>query len=213
MMLRASTVFLVLLTGTALGACQGGVSEKPPVHWNQNMDQQHRFEAQEENPYFEDGRAMRPRIEGTVAWGHLDADDHIYRGTVDGAFARALPAEAPEGQPLALDRALLERGQERYQIFCTPCHDGTGSGNGIVVERGMMKPPSLHDERAMAMPIGQLYDVVTNGIRNMPGYGKQVQLRDRWAITAYVRALQLSRNAGLDDVPADRAGSERWEIR
>lgn len=193
--------------------CRGGKSSEPPVHLNQNMDHQNRYEAQEASELFADGRAMRPPVEGVVARGFLKADDHLHRGRTAAGFALTLPTADDQGEAIRLDHKYLARGQERFQIFCVPCHDNTGAGNGIVVERGMMKPPSFHDERVLAMPIGQLYDVVTNGARNMSGYQGQIGLRDRWAIAAYVRALQLSRNAGLEDVPADKAGSERWQIR
>jgi len=205
------TRFASLLGCLVLVACQGDVSHEPPVHLNQNMDQQNRFEGQEATDLFDDGRAMRPHVPGTIAVGTLKNDPHMDWGKgPQGGFATELPPEAPAGTTLSLDRKLLDRGRERYDIFCTPCHDGQGTGKGLVVERGMMAPPSFHDERVLAMPIGQLYDVITNGARNMQPYRKQIQLRDRWAIAAYVRALQISRRAGLSDVPDDRAGSERW---
>lgn len=197
----------------ALPACQGDTSPLPPVHPNWNMDQQARFDPQEPSDFFPDGRAMRPQVEGTVAVGHLQEDDHLYRGVVEGEFAMDLPAADADGLPFTLDRPFLERGQERYNIYCVPCHDDTGSGKGIIVERGMMPPPSFYEDRILAMPIGQLYDIVTHGARNMSAYRNQVALRDRWAIASYVRALQLSRNVGIDQIPADKAGAERWETR
>ena len=205
----------VLLTmfGGALMGCQGDISELPPVHLNWNMDDQNRYDPQEPNPFFEDGRAMRPMVEGTVAVGHLKADAHLYAGKIDGKPAGTIPAHGPEGKPMTLDRGFLERGQERWMIYCAPCHDAGGTGNGIAVERGMMQPPSLLDERIMAMEIGSFFDIATNGVRNMAGYGKALSVRDRWAVAAYVRTLQLSGRASLDAVPADKAGSERWEIR
>lgn len=203
--------FALLATSLLLAACQGDFSSEPPVHLNQNMDQQNRFEGQEESSLFEDGRAMRSHVAGTVAVGTLRADPRMHAGKdAQGAFVKALPPEAPEGEKLTLNKELLERGRQRYDIFCGPCHDAQGAGKGIVVERGMMQPPSFHDERVLAMPIGQIYDVITNGARNMQPYRAQVRLRDRWAIAAYVRALQMSRRAPLSDVPADRAGSQRW---
>ena len=205
---------LALAVASGLVACQGDISHEPPVHLNQNMDQQNRFEGQEESGLFEDGRAMRPHVAGTVAVGSLHDDPHMDWGKdASGAFATTLPGEAPAGRKLDLSRALLDRGRERYDIFCVPCHDSQGKGQGLVVERGMMQPPSFHEERVLAMPIGQIYDVITHGARNMQGYGKQVQLRDRWAIASYVRALQLSQRAALEDVPADRAGALRWGTR
>lgn len=207
---RLTLLAFVLVGAVALAGCRGSASPLPPVHPNQNMDQQNRVDPQEHNPLLPGGTAMQRRVEGTVAWGHLEADDHLYRGRVDGAFANTLPAADGDGAPLTVERSLLERGRDRYAIFCTPCHDATGAGNGIVVQRGMMKPPSFHEERVLAMPLGQLYDVVTNGARNMPPYKAQIGLRDRWAIAAYVRALQISRNAGLELVPPDEAAARRW---
>jgi len=209
-----NTRFALFAAGFLLVACQGDFSSEPPVHLNQNMDQQNRFEGQEETSLFEDGRAMRNHVHGTVAVGSLRDDPRMHAGKDHrGAFMKTLPPEAPKGQKLTLNKELLERGRERYDIYCGPCHDAQGTGNGIVVERGMMQPPSFHDERVLAMPIGQLYDVITNGARNMQPYRSQVALRDRWAIAAYVRALQVSRRAPLSDVPEDRAGSERWGSR
>tara|TARA_B100000530_G_scaffold263422_1_gene176325 strand:- start:94 stop:735 length:642 start_codon:yes stop_codon:yes gene_type:complete len=213
-MTAPTTRFALFTAGLLLAACQGDLSSEPPVHLNQNMDQQNRHEAQEETSVFENGRAMRNHLEGTVPVGSLREDPRIYAGkTAQGDFLKTLPAEAPKGEKLELTKELLERGRERYDVFCTPCHDAQGGGKGVVVDRGMMQPPSFHDERVLAMPIGQLYDVVTNGARNMQPYRTQVNVRDRWAIAAYVRALQMSRRAPLSDVPADRAGSERWGTR
>jgi mono/diheme cytochrome c family protein len=206
---------IIVLAGVAALAgagCRGQVSKKPPIHFNQNMDQQRRFDAQEPNPFFADGRAMRPRVAGTVPYGSLKADDHLYRGKAGGAFATTLPQRDEQGRPLLLDMALLERGRERYTIYCQPCHDAAGTGNGVVVERGMMQPPSFHDERIRALPVGQLVDIIGNGVRNMPSYAAQVRLRDRWAIAVYVRALQVSHHATLAEVPADVAAANRWEV-
>jgi mono/diheme cytochrome c family protein len=199
-------VMALALAWVALG-CRGAISTEPPFHPNTNMDQQSRFDPQEPNAFFEDNRSARMHVEGTVARGSLHADDHLHRGRVDGAFSSALP------QDFTLDTAFLERGQDRYAIYCTPCHGGTGIGDGIVVQRGMMKPPSFHEERILSLPVGALYDIVTHGIRNMPPYRQQLSLRDRWAVASYVRALQISRSARLEQIPADKAASQRWEIR
>jgi len=209
--------------------CRGGVSADPPFHLIQNMDQQKRFEAQEKNPFFEDQRAMRLPAEGTVARRELREDDHLHRGKVNGAFAENMPNDEsgeammiakPSGaDDVAQNTRLLVRGKERYGIFCTPCHDAAGTGQGIVSLRATQdnekapRPPSFHDERMLAMPIGQLYDVIANGARNMPSYAAQIPVRDRWAIAAYVRALQLSGRADLDQIPTERATEKRWEIR
>ncbi len=205
-------LILTTLFAGLLG-CQGSISDKPPVHLQQNMDFQNRFEAQEETDLFEDRRAMRGRVEGTVAWGHLKADDHLYRGRVDGAPATDLPKADENGEALGLTEELLQRGRDRYAIFCTPCHDGAGTGDGLVVQRGFKKPPSLHEDRLKAKAVGDLYDVVANGFGDMPGYKGSLSVRDRWAVAAYVRALQVSRSASLNQVPPDKAAEKRWEVQ
>lgn len=186
---------LALLAGAG---CRGMVSEQPPIHLQQNMDQQRRLDPQENSAHWEDGRAMRLPPEGTVARGHLGDDAHLDAGRVDGDWAVEMPPQVP------LSRALLERGRERYDIFCAPCHDAAGTGRGAVSARGFQAPPSLHDVRVRAMPVGQYVDIIANGVRNMPPYRAQVPVRDRWAIAAYIRALQISRGTSLADVPPDQ---------
>jgi mono/diheme cytochrome c family protein len=197
------TTASLLLLGLLAGGCHGDLSRDPPVHLNPNMDNVERFDPQEPNPYFKDGRAMRPQVPGTVAVGELKHSDHMQRGTLGGQPARVLPVK--------LDRELLERGQARYDIYCAPCHDRTGTSNGIVVQRGLVPPPSLHDPRIRAMPVGEIYKVISEGVRNMPSYAAQIPVHDRWAITAYVRALQVARNAKLSDVPRDIAESKGFK--
>ena len=215
MMFNSRTIcFFVLLVVFSISGCRGGTSPKPPVHPNLNMDQQNRIDPQEPNDFFSDKRGMRSFVEGTVPQGSLNADDHLYRGkSSDGTFAATLPEKDGDGNALVLDVAFLQRGAERYGVYCVPCHDGAGTGDGIVVQRGMLKPPSFHDERVRGLPVGALYDIVTNGIRNMSPYRSQLALRDRWAVASYVRALQLSRSGTLENVPAEKAASQRWEIR
>jgi len=177
------------------------------------MDQQDRMDPQEPSDFFSDGRAMRPQVEGTIAIGYLKEDDHIYRGKNADGFVSSLPPEDDKGKKIELNREFIQRGQQRFGIYCAPCHDNAGTGQGIVVERGMQQPPSFMDERILAMPIGHYYDVITNGVRNMAPYRHQVKLRDRWAIAAYVRALQLSRTASLDEIPKAGADKGKWEIQ
>jgi mono/diheme cytochrome c family protein len=140
--------------------------------------------------FFADGRSERPILENTVARGSL-AEDALYVGKDSNTF------------PLPLTRELMERGQERYGIFCSPCHGLQGDGNGMVVTRGMKRPPSYHESRLRQVPNGYIFDVITNGFGAMLNYSAQIPVRDRWAIVAYVRALQLSRNAKMADLPAD----------
>ena len=140
--------------------------------------------------FFEDGRSGRPLVDNTVARGSI-ADDALFVPKDSNAF------------PLPVNRELLERGQDRYKIFCTPCHGLQGDGNGMVAMRGMKHPPSFHQDRLRQAPNGYFFDNITNGFGAMYGYSAQIPPRDRWAIIAYVRALQLSRNARVPDLPAE----------
>jgi len=142
------------------------------------------------SPFFDDGRSERPLIENTVARGSI-ADEDLFVPKESNAF------------PLPLTPELLNRGHERYRIFCSPCHGIQGDGNGMVSMRGMKHPPSYHDPRLRQVSNGYLYDVITNGFGGMLSYSAQVPPADRWAIIAYVRALQLSRNAPVSELPPD----------
>ena len=161
----------------------------------QDMHDQPRFEPLEANAFFSDGRASRPLIQGTVARGHLRLDKHFYTGKIDGELVAAFPF------PITED--VLKRGRQRYDIFCAPCHDKTGSGNGMIVQRGFRPPPSFHIERLRGVPVGHLFDVMTRGLGAMYDYADRVSARDRWAIAAYIRVLQRSQNAAIEDVPED----------
>lgn len=160
------------------------------------MKDQHHHEPLEGNAFFADGRASRPLVEGTVARGSLRTDEHLYKGTVNGA-----PAES---FPFPVTREVLSRGRERYEIFCGVCHGLAGNGDGMIVRRGFRAAPSHHIERLRNAPPGYFYGVITNGFGQMQDYAAQIPVEDRWAIVAYVRALQLSQNARLEDVPADK---------
>lgn len=167
----------------------------------QDMHDQPKYKPYRLSEFFDDRRDMRPRLAGTVARGHLDADPLMYTGKVGDQFAPELP--------MPLSAALLDRGQDRYDIYCTPCHDRTGGGEGMIVQRGYRRPTSFHDPRLRGMPVGYFFDVATNGFGVMPSYAAQIPTEDRWAIAAYVRALQLSQAATINDVPAaDRAKLE-----
>jgi hypothetical protein len=158
------------------------------------MHDQPRYEAYEETDFFADGRSSREPVAGTVARGQLKEDAFLETGREGEAFV--------ESFPFPVTHAFVKRGQERYEIFCTPCHGRAGRGNGMVVLRGYRRPPSLHIDRLRSERPGYLFDVVTRGFGAMPDYSAQIPVRDRWAIVAYVRALQLSQNAALGDVPA-----------
>ncbi len=162
----------------------------------QEMYNQPRYKPLGKSDFFADGRNARPPVEGTVARGMLRADTRLYAGkegnTLVGVF------------PLPVTRALLDRGRQRYEIFCAPCHDRTGGGNGMVVQRGYRPPPSFHIDRLRQRPVGHFFDVITNGVGAMPDYASQIPPEDRWAIVAYVRALQLSQGAPLSLVPPEK---------
>lgn len=161
----------------------------------QDMQDQPRYQPFERSDFFDDRRASRPIVPGTVARGQLHANAIFETGKSDAGFV----SEVPE----TVDRALLERGRERFDIFCSPCHDRTGSGRGMIVQRGYKQPTSFHADRMREMPAGYLFHVITSGFGVMPSYANQVPPADRWAIVAYVRALQRSQHATLADVPRD----------
>jgi mono/diheme cytochrome c family protein len=182
--LRVSALSLAVLF---LGACR------------QDMHDQPKYIPLRPSDFFADGRSERPLIEGTVARGHLD-DDAAY---FEGKGADGKPAA---DFPFPITKEVIERGQSRFNIYCAPCHDRLGNGDGMIVRRGFRKPPSYHIDRLRTVPNGYIYDVISNGFGAMPDYAAQVAPRDRWAIVAYIRALQLSQNASLNDVPAEARG-------
>jgi mono/diheme cytochrome c family protein len=163
----------------------------------QDMHDQPKYKALAPSSFFSDGRSARPLVPGTVARGELREDTDLYQGKVNGKLVDAFP--------FPVTKQILERGQERYNIYCVPCHGLVGDGQGMVVRRGFRAPPSYHSERLRQAPAGYFYDVITNGFGAMQDYSVQVPVRDRWAIVAYIRALQLSQHASLNDVAeADR---------
>jgi mono/diheme cytochrome c family protein len=172
------------LCGAACAVLLAGCSLK------QDMALQPKNRPLSPSDFFSDGRSERPLVENTVARGSF-ADEALFAGKDSNAF------------PLPVTQELLERGEGRYKIFCTPCHGLQGDGNGMVVMRGMKHPPTFHQDRLRQSPNGYFYDVITNGFGAMYGYSAQINPRDRWAIVAYVRALQLSRNAKIAELPAD----------
>ncbi|MEM7402656.1 MAG: cytochrome c [Myxococcota bacterium] len=166
--------------------CRGWPSSKPPVHPNLNMDSQPKYKPYGSNHWFADGRNMRHPPAGTVARGQLHEDEHFYKGMVNGKPADTFPAK------LLIDEPFLRRGQERYDISCAICHDHAGGGKGMVGRRLTIPPPTFHSDYMRSLPLGHLFDVISNGIRTMPAYSYQISAADRWAIAAYVQALQLS---------------------
>jgi len=177
---------LLLCVLVSLMGCRGYNSEKEPIHLNPNLDFQAKYKAQT--------YSQQP-VEGTVPWGNEQSFFKENRSAVLGSDT------VPNNNPLTVNPTLMKRGQERFDIYCAVCHDKTGSGQSIVVKRGFVPPPDLVEDRIQAYSDGELYDIISNGIRNMPAYAKQIPENDRWAIVGYVRALQKARSATLDDVP------------
>jgi mono/diheme cytochrome c family protein len=189
-------VFLLTLCLTAAGCYRKKPSDKPPIHLNPNMDNQEKYKAQSESGFFPDSSDMRMPVEGTVARGYLREDTEYYKGkNARGEFITKAPVE--------IDMKIMDRGRERYNIYCSPCHSRVGDGRGIIADKGLPPLPSFHIDRIREMPDGQIYDVITTGLRNMPSYAHQVMPADRWAIVVYLRALQRSQNSSLGDIPED----------
>jgi mono/diheme cytochrome c family protein len=183
-------------------------SDRPRVHIVPDMDNQEKFKAQRKNEFFADGRAMRLDVAGTVAQGELRDDDHYYRGKVGAAFAKTFPSQ------LEISLETMARGKEQFGIYCTPCHGQDGAGQGMVHQRarallqGTWVPPTdLHQENLLYKPVGELFDNISRGIRNMPPYARQIDVDDRWAIILYMRALQRSAAAKIQDVPESERGA------
>jgi hypothetical protein len=176
--------FLALLACLTLAACR------------QDMHDQPKYIPLRASAFFADGRSQRPPVANTVARGFLREDTHLYEGKINGQLTDTFP------MPVTAD--VMLRGQERYNVFCSPCHGRTGKGDGMVVRRGFRAPPSFHDERLRTAPVGYFFDVMTHGFGAMQDYAAQVPVADRWAIGAYIRALQLSQHATVNDVPVGR---------
>jgi len=164
------------------------------VACRQDMHDQPKYIPYRPSTFFADQRSERPPIDGTIALGHLHDDALLETGKVDGADAPVFP--------FPIDDQVMARGHERFNIYCSPCHGQTGDGNGMVVQRGYRHPPSLHLDRLVQAPPGHIFDVITNGFGAMPDYAAQVRVNDRWAIAAYIKALQLSQHAAVADLPA-----------
>jgi len=165
----------------------------------QDMHDQPRYKPLAESQFFSDHRAARPQVEGTVARGHLRIDEARYTGKIDGNDIDQFP--------IPITKADIERGQTRFNIYCTPCHGRVGDGNGMVVLRGYRQAASYYTDKLIKAPVGHYYDVITNGFGAMPSYASRILPDDRWRVIAYIRALQLSESATLADVPADQQRS------
>ena len=216
--MAAAILFVLSLIPVAMVAkARASTSTKPRLSFISDMDHQPKFKAQTTSNLFADGRSMRPQVAGTIARGDLREDDRYYRGLA------SVPEEVPpagESQvakpdwvtefPLPVDEKLIRRGQQRYQIFCATCHGQGGDGDGLVTLRALeleqgtwVKPTSLHAEPIRNQPVGQLFNSISNGVRKMPAYASQIPVDDRWAIVAYMRAMQRTRIGTAADVPED----------
>jgi hypothetical protein len=163
-----------------------------------DMQDQPKYKPLGENHFFADGRDSRPVPPNTIARDELDGDDPVHTGSSNSGFVTTIP--------VSVDLDLLHRGEDRFNIYCSPCHGRTGDGDGMIHRRGFWIPPNLHTDRLRSVPPGYLYQVIANGYGAMPEYRDQIAVRDRWAIVAYIRALQLARHATVNDVPQDARG-------
>jgi mono/diheme cytochrome c family protein len=182
-----------LLFAIAIAGCQQKMAEQP------------RYDPLESSDFFADGQSARPLSDRTVARGALKDDEHLYSGRSGNATAANFP--------FAVTSEVLQRGRERYDIYCSPCHSRAGYGDGMVARRGFGPPASLHTDVLRKQPPGHFFRVITQGFGAMPSYAQQIKAEDRWAIVAYVRALQLSQNASLEDVPLDARNTLAAEVR
>jgi mono/diheme cytochrome c family protein len=193
-LLALALTFLVALTGCARGC----TSSRPPIHINPSMDDQPKVLPQTASPFFYDGASMRQPVPGTVPIGGLKEDAAFFTGKgADGQLVAAIP--------VPVDAALVERGRQRYGIYCQPCHDARGDGKGILFQRANVPTANLHQDRILKVPDGWIFDVITNGLALMPSYRWPIPPADRWAIVAYVRELERKR---LESATAAPAGSK-----
>jgi len=208
--------FLVVLLLSVMGF-RGMTSTRPPIEMFPDMDHQAKYKPQMESKFFADGRADRPLPAGTVPYGRGEggADSgkivqdpsflrtdgvHFTGKNADGSFAKGFPSE------VTIDSAFVHRGQNRYQIYCAPCHGALGDGNGITKSYGMVATPTYHDDRLRTMTEGEIFNTITNGKNTMFPYADKLSPDDRWAVIAYVRALQRAHHATIDDVPLEQRG-------
>lgn len=201
--------FVVVLLLSVMGL-RGLRSSRPPIEVFPDMDRQAFYKPQAGSRFFADGRADRPLPAGTVPFGRaagqadpafLRADDFHYEGKLaDGSFGRGFPAG------IGVNRELIERGQGRYQIYCAPCHGVLGDGNGITKSYGMLTTPTYHDDRLRGMAEGEIFNTITHGKNTMLPYADKLSPDDRWAVVAYVRALQRAAHGTISDVPPELRG-------
>ena len=168
----------------------------PLTACRQDMQDQPRYKPLAASDFFSDHRSARPEVDGTVARGHLRLDEARYTGKIAG--------EDIDQFPIPIARADIERGQNRFNVYCSPCHGRLGDGNGMVVLRGYRQAATFYESKLLKSPVGHFFDVITNGFGAMPSYASRVQPDDRWRVIAYIRALQLSESAKINDIPPDK---------
>lgn len=199
-------IFLLIATMSIMGF-RGSRSTKPPLEVFPDMDRQAKYKPQAASDFFEDGRADRPVVPGTVMFGSYNSDDYFTTGKVNGEFG--------SGFPVAINHDLMRLGQEKFNIFCAVCHGESGNGNGVtkasILTTRMAATPSYHDDRIRNMPEGQIFDTITHGknytmTSGMGPYGAKLSPKERWAVIAYLRALQRAHNATVSDVPPEKRG-------
>jgi mono/diheme cytochrome c family protein len=188
---------IVIMMSLIFGGCQGRPSEETPIHINPNMDMQPKILPQSSSEFFENGSGMRLPVEGTIARGDLNENLVYWEGK------DPYTGEFVSKSPIVPTIDNLEYGRERFNIYCSICHGQVGDGTGIIIKKGYMVPPSFHTDQIREYPDGQIFDIITNGIRNMPRYSDQIPVEDRWYIVNYLRALQRSQNASYSDLPDD----------
>lgn len=184
-MFRSSAALCLVLAAFVMVGCNQKMGEQPSYRTYQGSD------------FFPDGSSARPVPADTVARGHLQDDALLFTGKDENG-------QDSTQFPFQITREVLDRGRDRFDIYCVPCHGPVGDGDGIVVQRGFNAPPSYHTDRLRQAPVGHFFDVISNGFGSMPSYATQLPVADRWAIVAYIRALQLSQNAPVDDLPPDQ---------
>jgi mono/diheme cytochrome c family protein len=186
---------LLLLSALFLIGCARQTTRNSPIVIFPDMDYQHRYEPQGESGFYGDKRSSRVPVAGTVSFGSLAHQDPVQAGVVNGQYIGK--------NPVTVDADLLALGQKRFNTYCAPCHDQAGQGRGVVGQRALWIPTNLHEDRVKNFNDGELYNVITNGRRSMPSYRFQVVENDRWAIVAYVRALQRTTSGTVSDVPQE----------